>query len=63
MVGVGEVLDAAVLGVTNVMVWVTLRRRIRETRTGGGRHLCHLCRFTPVFILIGYTRSVPDKDL
>ena len=21
-------------------------------------HLCHLCRFTPVFILLGYTRSV-----
>ena len=27
------------------------------------RHLCHLCRFTPVFILLGYTRSVPDKNL
>ena len=34
MVGVDEVLDVAVLGVTNVMVWVTLRRRVRETRTG-----------------------------
>ena len=37
MVGVDEVLDEAMLGVTNVMVWVTLRRRVRETRTGGGR--------------------------
>ena len=36
MVGVDEVLDEAVLDVTNVMVWVTLRRRVRETRTGGG---------------------------
>ena len=26
-------------------------------------HLCHLCRFTPVFILLRYTRSVPDKNL
>ena len=24
---------------------------------------CHLYRFTPVFILLGYTRSVPDKNL
>ena len=34
---VGVDVDEAVLGVTNVMVWVTLRRRVRETRTGGGR--------------------------
>ena len=34
MVGVGEVLGEAVLGVTNVTVWATLRRRVRETRTG-----------------------------
>ena len=34
MVGVDEVLDEAVLGLTYVMVWVTLRRRVRETRTG-----------------------------
>ena len=26
-------------------------------------HLYHLCRFTPVVILLGYTRSVPDKKL
>ncbi len=32
----------------------------RRVRDG---HLCHLCRFTPVFILLGYTRSVPDKNL
>ena len=31
---VGVDVDEAVLGVTNVMVWVTLRRRVRETRTG-----------------------------
>ena len=37
MVGVGEVLGEAVLGVYNVTVWATLRRRVRETRTGGGR--------------------------
>ena len=26
-------------------------------------HLCHLCRFTPVCILLAYTRSIPDKNL
>ena len=33
---------------------------MREVGEGGGveresDHLCHLCRFTPVFILLGYT--------
>ena len=37
MVDVDEVMDEATLGVTNVMVWVTLRHRVRETRPGGGR--------------------------
>ena len=37
MAGVDEVLDVAAPGVIGVMAWVTLRRRVRETRTGGGR--------------------------
>ena len=32
--GVDEVLDVAAPGVIGVMAWVTLRRRVRETRTG-----------------------------
>ena len=39
MAGVDEVLDEAVRDVIVVMAWVTLRRRVRETRTGRGR-LC-----------------------
>ena len=34
MAGVDEVLDVATPGVIGVMAWVTLRRRVRETRTG-----------------------------
>ena len=34
MADVDEVLDEAARGVIVVMVWVTLRRRVRETRTG-----------------------------
>ena len=34
MAGVDEVLDVAAPGVIGVMAWVTLRRRVRETRTG-----------------------------
>ena len=30
-------MDVAGPGVIGVMAWVTLRRRVRETRTGGGR--------------------------
>ena len=38
-------------------------RQPQSIRRRASLLLCHLCRFTPVFILLGYTRSVPDKDL
>ena len=30
-------MDVAAPGIIGVMAWVSLRRRVRETRTGGGR--------------------------
>ena len=44
-------------------VIVPVPKKTTATEYNDYRLIAHLCTFTPVFILLGYTRSVPDKNL